>query len=980
MTITTTGAEKRKASFMTLDDDEEDAVDSYLKFSSSSNDIVPLDAYQNNNTTMTLEEDDLDALISESIEHEAVVSMDKFFADKQQKRLLPQDNDDDDELDAMIADSIAFENSKHSLLQDDPFSSERLEYPGGSPSRSFLTAMDDMELDDHDDNLFNDLEAAHRSNMTTNTNIDPYFVNSEASTSARLLPPTSTKPASSSSPSSSISKRKNPIVQKKKDYTQMPTTGAFVSAMTSTGQSLYFPKKLKTIKPSQASEYLREIAAKKSTGQLLDKPIWQMQKELAASNKATLERIQREKEQAEDTKKKSRKRRKHDTSGTLWVDKYRPTSFLELMGDQRLNREVLKWVKQWDFCVFKKEVPRESQRDKSLKQYRETFHKDPPGKQQQQQHYKSDAQEDPYLRPDKKILLLSGPPGFGKTTLAHIIAKHAGYNVMELNASDDRTGEAVRSKIKAALEMQAIMREPVSGSGKRIMSMDQKPNILIIDEIDGASSSGGAESFIKQLVDLATADVSTEKSKTKKGKSKRKPLLRPIICICNDLYTPVLRPLRQVAKSVQFKKVPTISIARRLLEICEMEGLESDLRTLSNICESADGDIRSCLNTLQFVRNKSTVLTKEVLEETGLGQKDMGKSLFTVWEEIFNKPNARHKTSLSRDDFDDQKKYMKRLIQSINVNGELERIIQGCFEAYPRMRFHDIALQKFVDISEWLRFYDVTNGRINEKQEYELYRYLPYSIANFHRFFAGTTSQDHRVEYPRVDYEAYAAKKSYENLMNIFLEGVHPSKRRFLSDVDVVTELIPLLMGIISPDLRPVSQQLIKPQEKEALKRVVDTMITYGLSFIQERTEDGQFTYKLEPPVEQFLVFESLPQRSLLSKQYAVRQLISREIELEIIRRREEVLESNRPKSEILPRSKPDIIMKDKPIQEKIPTDFFGRPIASKSASENTAENNTSTLKKVAMEVDLQKPEVIYRYHEGFSNAVKKPMTVQMFL
>jgi chromosome transmission fidelity protein 18 len=64
-------------------------------------------------------------------------------------------------------------------------------------------------------------------------------------------------------------------------------------------------------------------------------------------------------------------------------------------------------------------------------------------------------------------------------------------------------------------------------------------------------------------------------------------------------YTPVLRPLRQVAKIVQFKKVPTISIARRLQEICETEGLESDLRTLSNICESADGDIRSCLNSLQ---------------------------------------------------------------------------------------------------------------------------------------------------------------------------------------------------------------------------------------------------------------------------------------------------------------------------------------------------------------------------------------------
>lgn len=33
-----------------------------------------------------------------------------------------------------------------------------------------------------------------------------------------------------------------------------------------------------------------------------------------------------------------------------------------------------------------------------------------------------------------QVALLCGPPGLGKTTLAHVIAKHAGYNAVEMNA------------------------------------------------------------------------------------------------------------------------------------------------------------------------------------------------------------------------------------------------------------------------------------------------------------------------------------------------------------------------------------------------------------------------------------------------------------------------------------------------------------------------------------------------------------------
>lgn len=69
---------------------------------------------------------------------------------------------------------------------------------------------------------------------------------------------------------------------------------------------------------------------------------------------------------------------------------------------------MLSWVKQWDHCVF--------------------------GESSSSFSEKNAKNSDKYNRPDKRILLLSGPPGYGKTTLAQIVAKVCKYNVIEINA------------------------------------------------------------------------------------------------------------------------------------------------------------------------------------------------------------------------------------------------------------------------------------------------------------------------------------------------------------------------------------------------------------------------------------------------------------------------------------------------------------------------------------------------------------------
>jgi chromosome transmission fidelity protein 18 len=88
--------------------------------------------------------------------------------------------------------------------------------------------------------------------------------------------------------------------------------------------------------------------------------------------------------------------------------------------------------------------------------------------------------------------------------------------------------------------------------------------------------------------------------------------------------------------------------------------------------------------------------------------------------------------------------------------------------------------------------------------------------------------------------------------------------RHLASSQILQLEFAPLINRIISPPLRPVricvlgvsrtwlnvfqvNSQVIRPEEKALLSRLVEIMVSLELRFVKEKTEDGQAMYRLDP-------------------------------------------------------------------------------------------------------------------------------------
>ena len=362
------------------------------------------------------------------------------------------------------------------------------------------------------------------------------------------------------------------------------------------------------------------------------------------------------------------------------------------------------------------------------------------------------------------------------------------------------------------------------------------------------------QTFIKMLLKTIQA---VDGRDWKKGKSNVKELMRPIICICNDPYAPVLSALRPHAQIFFFKPPNFQTLAKRLTNICEWQGLKADLRSMLILCELVDGDMRSALNTLQFLGKKHKRITHENLVSTDVGSKDVSHDWLFICNQIFHIPTSAQQKSLANTNKGilllkaGNSSYVTRINNLIQGSGQHDKILQGCFENYLNSKAIDVSGPSnteslFVQQGNFLHFYDQLQKQVYQNQAFQLMQYLAYPIVQFHALFA--TSKKMVLEFPRADYKSRTTQKQVGTVCDATRANMQGSNQvAWFSRSLYITELCPFLIQIIAPELRPVNVQMMKPGEIDVFMRLVEVMHGFGLKLVQEKVSSGGFLFRVEP-------------------------------------------------------------------------------------------------------------------------------------
>lgn len=391
-----------------------------------------------------------------------------------------------------------------------------------------------------------------------------------------------------------------------------------------------------------------------------------------------------------------------DDDKTIWTEKYRPKNLKEYYYE---NDEDLVLIKSWI----------------------EEFIKEVPG--------------------TPTMLILSGRPGIGKTTLANLIFEEYNFDIIEINASEERTKKAIHHMLNN------ITKYKISFSGQKVR------NGLILDEIDGVTSSdkGGLQEIIDYINNYEKV-VCSSKLKPEKGKVEPKKKGRrrktnsdtvfkfPIICTCNSVKNKKISSLINNNIYIKLSK-PVDGYCMKLVDrICKAEKIKLSAEDKKKVVLKSGGDYRQIIFNLHSsyldkkVDNKKSEKDNNVVDETELQSDNKD---YTIKEDIDDNVISRINHLVKVENKDDE--YIFYNLQSdylqyyLNLNSNYVNTIKelnppktvkgkGCEAKNKTIIAKNFKenMKTIIKISDNLVESDVHNEQIFNNQDWELNDFAVY--------------------------------------------------------------------------------------------------------------------------------------------------------------------------------------------------------------------------------------------------------------
>lgn len=337
----------------------------------------------------------------------------------------------------------------------------------------------------------------------------------------------------------------------------------------------------------------------------------------------------------------------------MWSEKYRPKSLLEMIGNEEAKQSFVKWIAKW------------------IK--------------------------------GTKPLLLVGPPGIGKTTMALLGAKQFGYDLISLNASDVRNKQRIQEILNPVMGNAGIL-------GKMMIFVDE------VDGIHGRSDFGG----VAALTDIL-----------------KEPTV-PIVLAANSDTSDKMKEIKKVTTTIRMNPIPPRLLRFYLDAILKKEGASLKIGTMIKLVLDSRGDIRSILNSAQVLVSGFEPQTEKSFETTDVE--------FAI--NSFFKAKSKEEAMAVL--------YSLKIDPQEKINAFYSSIITSRLE-----------IQEVEEMLDVISEADMLYGRIMREQQWRLLRYLDSILIRLYRKDAAIRYSQYNLPWPlitRLRWDGKAIKELETNL------------------------------------------------------------------------------------------------------------------------------------------------------------------------------------------------------------------------